>query len=102
MPTLVPSAVGPVKPTSQTSSVEEGAEGDLHHPGHGCSATVVAGEDKPHTAPVGSCHCSPEAGGCWPQPTAGREHAGGDRGKEATFLYLHLELGKPKKWCRVI
>lgn len=87
--TWVPLAVGPVKPTSQTSSVGEGAEGDLHRPGHGCSAAVVAGGDKLHTAPVGSCHCSPEAGGCWPQPAAGQERAGEDTGKEVTFLYLH-------------
>lgn len=86
----MPLAVGPVKPTSQTSSAGVGGAGDLHRPGRGCSVAVGAGGDKLHTAPVGSCHCSPEAGGCLPQPTAGQARAGGDTGKDAAFLYLHL------------
>lgn len=85
--TWVPLAAGPVKPASQTSSAGGGAEGGPRRPGRGCSAAVAVGGGKLHTAPVGSCHCSPEAGGCWPQPTAGPERAGRDTGKEAAFLF---------------
>lgn len=87
--TWVPLAAGPVKPASRTSSAAEGAEGGLRRPGHGCNAAVVAGGGRLRTAPAGSCHCSPEAGGCWPQPTASRERAGGGHGTGNNIPFLH-------------
>lgn len=86
-------AAGPARPASQTSSAAGGAADGLHRPEPDYSAATAAGGGKLHTAPAGSFHCSPVAGGCWPLPAAGQGHAGGEKVSNHNLLDLQKKLG---------